>query len=280
MLQFPVELSTKRRIHKLYLQLLLILLTSLVSSSLVDFNSIVMEKVNLQYSMKNIPIPSNHEYKKMLVAKTEHLIKRMRWKVLAFDGKLKSSDKNTYGFRTSRYPEPSPDLVQFESDLMDMIRNIEFRPVRNEFQARMREDITNIKNSDKVYVSADKSTNLYKMDKTDYDAHLVNSITSTYKKSNEEQVNMINKGAFECAKRLDLEDRMEKLQTSEAYITVKDHKEDFNVKPSFRLINPSKTDVGRVSKQLLDNINQELLRSTHVNQWKNTNSVFDWFKGI
>ena len=135
MLQFAVELSTKRRIHKLYMQLLLILFISLVLSSLVDFNLNVMEKVNLQYSMKNIPIPSKHEYKKMLVAKTEHLIKRMRWKVLAFDGKLKSSNKNTYGFRTSLHPEPSPDLVQFESDLMDMISNIEFRPIYNDFQA-------------------------------------------------------------------------------------------------------------------------------------------------
>ena len=280
MLQFAVELSTKRRLHKLHMQLLPILLTSLVLSSLVDFNLNVMEKVNLQYSMKNIPIPSKHEYKKMLVAKTEHLIKRMRWKVLAFDGKLKSSNKNTYGFRTSLYPEPSPDLVQFESDLMDMIRNIEFRPVHNDFQARMREDITNIKNSNKVYVSADKSTNLYKMEKTDYESHLVNNITSTYKKSSQDQVDRINRGALECAKKLDLEDRMEKLQTTEAYITVKDHKEDFNVKPSFRLINPSKTDIGRVSKQLLDGINQELLRGTHVNQWKNTNSVVDWFKQI
>ena len=145
MLRSAVELSTKRSLQKLFVQLLPILFISVVLSSLVDFHLVVMEKFNIHYSMKNIPIPSKHEYKKMLVAKTEHLIKRMRWKVLAFDGKLKQSDKNTYGFRTSLYPEPSPDLVQFESDLMAMIRNIEFRSVRNEFQTKMRDDITNIK---------------------------------------------------------------------------------------------------------------------------------------
>ena len=128
--------------------------------------------------MKNIPVTSRHEYKKMIVAKTESLTKRMRWKVLAFDGKLKPSDKNTYGFRSPFYPEPSPDLVQFESDLMDIIRNIKFRPVYNEFQTKMRTDINNIKNSGKIVVAADKSTNLYKMDKEDYESHHVNSITS------------------------------------------------------------------------------------------------------
>ena len=109
-------------------------------SSILDF-TVTMEKFNLQYSTKNIPLPSRHEYKMLLVAKTESVIRRIRWKVLAFDGKLAPASKNTYGFRSPNDPPPSPDLMQFESDVMDMIRNIEFRPVNNEFQAKMREDI-------------------------------------------------------------------------------------------------------------------------------------------
>ena len=73
---------------------------------------------------------------------------------------------------------------------------------------------------------------------------------------------------------------MEKLESSEAYITVKDHKENCNANPTFRLINPSKQDIDRVSKQLLDGINQELLSCTSVNQWKNSHAVIDWFKDI
>ena len=239
-----------------------------------------MEKFNLEYSKKNIPIPSRREYLKMLIAKTENLIRRMRWKVHAFDGKLGPSEKKTHGFSTPYHPEPCPDLVQFESDLMNMIRNIEFRSVHNDFQAKMRSDIKNIKQSGKVIVSADKSSNLYKVSKADYETHLVNSITATYKKSSHEKVESINKKAYECAKDLGLEERMEKLQTSEAYITVKDHKENFNANPTFRLINPSKTDVGRVSKQMLDEINRCLLQHTEVNQWKNTHAVIEWFEKI
>ena len=239
-----------------------------------------MEKFNLLYSKKNIPIPSKHAFLQMLVAKTENLIRRMRWKVLEFDGKLSSTEKRTFGFRTTNYPPPQPDLEKFEDDLMDLIRGIETRPHSNDLQSKMREDIRNIKNCGKVIVSADKSTNLYKMAKTDYSTCLSNNITSTYKKTDIDHIESIDKGALKCAEELGLADRIRRVQTSESYVTVKDHKEDFNAKPSFRLINPAKSDIGRVSKQLLDEINQELLTCIGVNQWKNTHSVIDWFKNI
>ena len=73
---------------------------------------------------------------------------------------------------------------------------------------------------------------------------------------------------------------MECLQTSEAYITVKDHKEDFPGNPSFRLINPSKTDVGRISKKILDRINKDLVQKTCVNQWKSDKEVIGWFNNL
>ena len=74
--------------------------------------------------------------------------------------------------------------------------------------------------------------------------------------------------------------RIEKMEETEAYITVKDHKEGFPHKLSFRLINPSKFDKGKISKNLLDNINEILILTTNVNQWKNTTTVTDQFKNI
>ena len=56
------------------------------------------------------------------------------------------------------------------------------------------------------------------------------------------------------------------MKESEAYITVKDHKENFPRKPSFRLINPSKSELGKVSKRVLDNINKYIIEHTNVNQ--------------
>ena len=70
------------------------------------------------------------------------------------------------------------------------------------------------------------------------------------------------------------------MEETEAYITVKDHKVGFPHKLSFRLINPSKSDIGKISKNLLDKINKILILNTNVNQWKNTRTIIDWFKNV
>ena len=97
-----------------------------------------MERINLDYSKKNILIPSQKEYRLQLVAKTEHFIKRARWKALEFEGKLHAQEKKTYGFRARNCPPPSEGLKQFEDDLMRMIRNIEFRQTTNDFQENVK----------------------------------------------------------------------------------------------------------------------------------------------
>ena len=52
-----------------------------------------MERITLDYSKKNILIPSKNEYMLQLIAKTEHFIKRMRWKVMEFEGRLEGQQK-------------------------------------------------------------------------------------------------------------------------------------------------------------------------------------------
>ena len=90
----------------------------------------------------------------------------------------------------------------------------------------------------------------------------------------------INKATKKSAEKLKIADRMESMDESETHITIKDHKEDFPEKPNFRLINPSKSDIGKVSKRIFDQINQNISQNTNVNQWKNSTSVIDWFKAI
>ena len=75
------------------------------------------------------------------------------------------------------------------------------------------------------------------MNKEHYEKLMHENITKTYKKTNESKIKTINKSAKRIANRLDLEDRIEKLQESESYITIKDHKDDFAHKISHRLIN-------------------------------------------
>ena len=121
-----------------------------------------MEKFNINYSDKNIPIPTEQNYKIQLISKTEKFIKRIRWKALQFLGKLESTDKLTYGFKTRYCPPVVDELTSFEHDLMIMIKNIQFKSIKNDFQNKLKEDINEIKNSNKIFVPADKSRNIYK----------------------------------------------------------------------------------------------------------------------
>ena len=45
-------------------------------------------------------------------------------------------------------------------------------------------------------------------------------------------------------------------------------------------INPSKSELGKVSKVKLEKINQALIKLLDVNQGKNSSTVIGWFKGV
>ena len=69
------------------------------------------------------------------------------------------------------------------------------------------------------------------------------------------------------------------MQEPEAFLTVKDQKEGFPHTLSYRLINPSKSDIGKISQSLLDTINANILKQTNINQWKKS-QVITSFKNI
>ena len=74
--------------------------------------------------------------------------------------------------------------------------------------------------------------------------------------------------------------RMDINGESNCFITLKDHKENFQNNPSVRLINTAKNELGRLSKFIIQAVNQELRHKLNMNQWKNTEDVIDWFKSI
>ena len=77
---------------------------------------------------------------------------------LEFLGQLNSNNNTeTYGFQSITCPPAVEELSDFEKDLLLMIKNIEFRTINNSFQEKLSNDIKQIQNSEKVFVSADKS---------------------------------------------------------------------------------------------------------------------------
>ena len=60
-----------------------------------------------------------------------------------------------------------------------MVSNIEFRNINNDFQKKLKSDINEIKTCNKILVSADKSRNLYKLEKDQYQKLLKENITKS-----------------------------------------------------------------------------------------------------
>ena len=211
----------------------------------------------------------------------------MRWKALFYD---QNNDKNTeensenrtdkYGFKSRKCPPSNNELCSFESDLYDMIKNVEFRNHHDKFQDQLRQDIKKIKSSTKAFIPADKTTNFYQINKPTHDKLLMDNLTSTYKKANNNLIHSINNEAKIIATKLHIDDRAERMAERQAFITLKDHKDNFDNKPTCRLINPSKSEIGRISKQILENINTTVRQITGLNQWKSTASVTNWYSNI
>ena len=107
---------------------------------------------------------------------------------------------------------------------------------------------------------------------------MTDSITKTYKQSNNNVYNSINLEAKHIAKKLEIADRIECMATKTAYITIKDHKENLNINPKCRLINAAKSELGKVAKIIVENINKAIREKLLYNQWRNTSNVIDWFQ--
>ena len=84
--------------------------------------------------------------------------------------------KNDYIY-TYIYVHIVEETAQFENDLLLLIKNLEFKKVHNDFQMKLRDDIKEIKASNKVFVSADKSRHIYKMEKDESKKLLQDNIT-------------------------------------------------------------------------------------------------------
>ena len=197
-----------------------------------------MERFNISYSKKNIPIPTEKEYKIQLIAKVVSFTKRMRQKALKFLGKLGSKEKETFSLKSDKCPLSVDVLAKFESDLLTIVHNVEFRPVRNSFLSKLKDDVKVINNTKEVLVNGDKSSNTYKRNKNAYNKYVTEDITKTYLKNNKNKVNRINSEAKKITLKLKLDDRIQQLQGTEVLISVKNHKEAFLNSPSSRLINP------------------------------------------
>ena len=175
-----------------------------------------------------------------------------------FDKKEQLVNNTNFGFKSNFAPRQCELLSPFASDLYEMIRSMNFKPVRNDFQKKLPKDINNIKSPENLLIFTDNTTNLYEMTPDQYKIILTNTVTKTYRKAERSTQLNIDREAKAISKTLQLEKRMERYAERPAFISLKDHKENFKHNIKCRLINPSKDEMGIVSKKFLEEINNKL----------------------
>ena len=197
----------------------------------------ILEKFNFGFSSKVIGQYPKSLYIRDLIDRVNDVSKRIRWKYIWFkkeqwkkeqlrnrslvEQDLENQDENvetneceqinSYGFRTEKHPPKQPELSKFEDEVLSIMTNIQFRLATNDLQRDVTEVRKRLKETDKVIIESDKTTNYYSMSCYDHDKKLLECITAEYKKGDLRLVNDINSEAMQLAQKLGMEKRIQKL---------------------------------------------------------------------
>ena len=196
-----------------------------------------MAMENINYSYKNIPIPNGHQYKLVLLRKIESFIRKHIFFLMRLTALKRRDGKNT-GLK--RRPPHIREMDKFEAEMIGMVKEIRLRKMRNNIQQKMYEDMRRIKESDGIFVKSDKLGNLYEIEKGKYKQMMFKEVVKHYRKAPPDLEKELNSEAKILAHRLGIVDKVEKYNTKNCFITIKDHKSDFKTNTECRLINPAK----------------------------------------
>ena len=116
----------------------------------------------------------------------------MHWKAIYFNSKTNDNSTERYGLKILKCPKQVKELVPFKNDLIDMLKVIQFRKVKNQFLTKLENDIKAVKQSKKLLTFGDKTSNMYRLSKEEHKQLLTNAVTSTYKEVNNSVKKKIN----------------------------------------------------------------------------------------
>ena len=240
-----------------------------------------MEPIVFENSDKNIPVHGRKTFLKMFINAVEVFDKNLRWAAYFFLNPDKvPAHKNWYGFKSNNPAPYVKELKDFQDDLLKLTKNLEFRTSQNDFMDELNRDLEKIDETQKVIVNADKTSNKYLIEKDDYIELLEKNIQDDYKKENLQNMEKVTIEHQKIVKNLELEERVFETTPRSAFLTVKDHKDNFINNTKCRLLNPTKPEVGKISKKILEHVVNVVKSKSKLRQWKNTHEVLMWFKQL
>ena len=194
--------------------------------------------------------------------------------------KSNQQSKETFGIRSVKNAKAVPELKSFENELIDLAKTVEFKRFDNQLQRNLKRICDEIKEEPKLIIPADKTPNFYKVTLAEHDDMRQRDVQKSFKKEKKTTLNKIKKEHQKIATNLDLDDRIFETTKLECFVKLKDHKNNFREAPSVRTLNPTKPDIGKISKKILDEKINVIRQMTNLNQWQNTKAAINWFKKI
>ena len=111
-------------------------------------------------------------------------------------------------------------------------------------------------------MKADKTRSMYRVTKDQYHKLMRGNVTKMYRPAPDTTYAEINSEAKQIAKELKIGNRIDIMPKAEAFITLKDHNERFPSNLPCRLINPAKSELGMVSRIILEKITKAVCTAT------------------
>ena len=112
--------------------------------------------------------------------------------------------------------------MQFENELLELGTTVKVKKVKNKLLDQLQKDIISIKKSKNVFIFPDKTRNIYEADKNTCSKLLLDNISKTYKKTEHNIYNNINKEAEIIANNYGVSQTVDCLAKSNAFISLKD----------------------------------------------------------
>ena len=83
----------------------------------------------------------------------------MRWKAFHYLNPVRAAEKEPLGFKAKNCPPTIEETRSFEEGMITMIQNITYKAVKCKYQQALKNDIASVKNENRLFVKANKSTN-------------------------------------------------------------------------------------------------------------------------
>ena len=129
-----------------------------------------------------------------------------------------------------KIPPPVKELVAFEPELTELVKNVKFWKVKKQLPNQLKKDIKTINQSDKTLTFTDKSSKMYRLTKKKKEnVKMRRNAITTYKKTNtniKKRMYIKGKQIMENADKEILE-RININSKNNCFITLTDHKKNF-----------------------------------------------------